>query len=113
MATSGITRRAWNAGTAEAAHHLIDPRTGRAAQTDVLQVTALAPTALEAEVLAKTAILRGSGAAHGVLAHGGVIVHDSGIVEVVPPPRLARRARAPQPQPQFRLPAEVTWAVSR
>ena len=41
------------------AHHLIDPATGRPAWTGVIQATALAPTALEAETLAKMALLRG------------------------------------------------------
>ena len=41
------------------AHHLLDPATGEPAWTGVLAATALAPTALEAETLAKTALLAG------------------------------------------------------
>jgi thiamine biosynthesis lipoprotein len=92
VATSGITRRSWTSD-AGPAHHLIDPRTGLPAATDLLQVTALAPTALEAEVLAKTALLTGGEQAHATLEHGGVIVHGSGVVEVVPPPMVAQRDR--------------------
>lgn len=68
-ATSGVTRRGW---------HLIDPGTGRPARTGVVQATALAPTALEAEVLAKAAVLSGPQAAAGHLVHGGLIVLDDG-----------------------------------
>ncbi|MFT4034455.1 MAG: FAD:protein FMN transferase [Patulibacter sp.] len=91
VATSGVRRR-WGGGE-HATHQLIDPRTGLPARTDLLQVTALAPTALEAEVLAKTAMLRGGANAHAALTHGGVVVHESGVVEIVPPPTVARRDR--------------------
>ena len=53
-ATSGVTRRGW---------HLIDPGTGRPARTGIVQATAIAPTALEAEVRAKAALLAGPAAA--------------------------------------------------
>lgn len=84
VATSGVTRRAWLDPSGGAAHHLIDPRTGRPARTGILQVTALAPTGLEAEVRAKTALLSGLEAAAGQLPHGGVIIDDRGVVAVVP-----------------------------
>ncbi|MEA2142799.1 MAG: FAD:protein transferase [Solirubrobacteraceae bacterium] len=80
VATSGTTRRRWRDG-----HHLIDPRTGRPAETGVLQVTAVAPTGLQAEVIAKTAILAGPQHAARVLVDGGVIVLAGGVVEIVPP----------------------------
>ena len=54
-ATSGTTARRWG----EDLHHLIDPRTGRPARTDLGEVSVLAPTATEAEILAKTALLLG------------------------------------------------------
>jgi thiamine biosynthesis lipoprotein len=59
VATSGIHRRRWVAG-GEEQHHLIDPRTGRPSRSDVAQVTVLAASAEEAEVLAKTALLLGA-----------------------------------------------------
>lgn len=62
-ATSGTTKRRWGDGL----HHLIDPRTGAPAITDLSEVSVLARTALEAEVLAKTALLRGSVLAAHVL----------------------------------------------
>ncbi len=85
VATSGTTRRRRDG------HHLVDPRTGRPADTGVLQVTALAPTGLRAEVLAKTALLAGPEHAARVLRDGGVIVLAGGVVEIVPP--------APNPYP--------------
>ena len=85
VATSGISRRSWLDARGRPAHHLLDPATGRPAFTGVVQATALAPTALEAEVLAKAAVLAGPDAAPGRLPHGGVIVHEDGGHEVVAP----------------------------
>lgn len=59
VATSGRDRRRWRRGEEER-HHLIDPETGRPAVTDLVQVTVVAPTAVEAEVLAKAAFLGGN-----------------------------------------------------
>ena len=47
------------ATTARVRHHLLDPSTGPAGFTGLVAVTALAPTAVEAEALAKAALLRG------------------------------------------------------
>ncbi|MGH2841846.1 MAG: FAD:protein FMN transferase, partial [Solirubrobacteraceae bacterium] len=66
-------------------HHLIDPATGRPAWTGVVQATALAPTALEAEILAKAALLAGPQRGPGLLSLGGVLVLAGGAVEVVAP----------------------------
>lgn len=54
-ATSGTTKRVWTGG-----HHLIDPRTGRPAQSDLSEVSVLAATATDAEIYAKVALLLGS-----------------------------------------------------
>lgn len=62
LATSGRDRRRWQRNGAEL-HHLIDPATGRPAVTDLLRVTAVGSDAVDAEVLAKTLFLGGSGAA--------------------------------------------------
>jgi thiamine biosynthesis lipoprotein len=77
VATSGVTRRAWAGG-----HHLIDPRTDAPARTGVLQVTALAPTGLLAEVRAKAALLSGMGGAEAWLPDGGVVVGEHGVLHV-------------------------------
>jgi len=58
IATSGRDRRHWRRGDEER-HHLIDPSTGRPAETDLVRVTVVAPTATEADVLAKTLFLSG------------------------------------------------------
>ncbi len=82
-ATSGIGRRSWTAADGSPAHHLLDPATGRPAFTGVVQATALAPTAAEAEALSKAALLSGPDAAASWLRHGGVVVADDGGVEVI------------------------------
>ena len=71
LATSGGDRRRWAGG-----HHLIDPRTGLPAVESFLRVTVAAPTAVEAEVLAKALYLGADpdGAA-------AVRVHHDGRVE--------------------------------
>ena len=63
IATSSIVRRSWRGG-----HHLLDPATGRPAWTGLLSVTALAPTTLHAETLAKAALLSGPDGARRILA---------------------------------------------
>jgi thiamine biosynthesis lipoprotein len=83
VATSGIGRRSWIDARGTPAHHLLDPATGRPAFTGVVQVTALAPTALEAEIRAKAAVLSGPDGVRAWLPDGGVIVADDGGVEVV------------------------------
>lgn len=62
LATSGTTERRWRLGGVEQ-HHLIDPRTGAPARTDLRRVTAIGRDCVEAEVLAKTLLLGGSDAA--------------------------------------------------
>jgi thiamine biosynthesis lipoprotein len=56
LATSGQDRRRWRRGEAEM-HHLIDPTTGRPAVSELLRVTAFAPSAVEAEIVAKAIFL--------------------------------------------------------
>jgi FAD:protein FMN transferase len=53
-ATSSIRRRRW-----DGLHHLIDPRTGMPADTGLEEVSVVAGTGFEAEVIAKTALLAG------------------------------------------------------
>lgn len=68
------------------AHHLIDPRSGEPAWTGLLAATALAPTTLHAETLAKVALMSGAVGASEVLErHGGLIVHKDGSVEAIGP----------------------------
>ncbi len=100
VATSGIGRRSWLDREGRPAHHLLDPFTGRPAFTGILQATALAPTALEAETLAKAALLSGPNGAQRWLRHGGVLVFDDGRHTVVNPGQATgTNWTAPQPHP--------------
>ncbi|MBN1528259.1 MAG: FAD:protein FMN transferase [Thermoleophilaceae bacterium] len=83
VATSGIGRRSWEGRDGRPAHHLLDPATGRPAFTGVVQATAIAPTALEAEVRAKAALLSGPERAASWLPYGGALVLDDGTPEVL------------------------------
>ena len=81
-ATSGIGRRCWRRADGRPAHHLLDPASGEPAFTGIVQATALAPSALMAEVYAKSALLAGPDRAPEWLPHGGVLVYDGGAAEV-------------------------------
>jgi thiamine biosynthesis lipoprotein len=59
VATSGSIKRQWIVGDTRY-HHLIDPRERASAVSDLLTVSVVAPTATQADVLAKTAFLLGS-----------------------------------------------------
>jgi FAD:protein FMN transferase len=92
VATSGISRRSWLDGDGRPAHHLLDPASGRPAFTGVVQVSALAPTGVQAEALSKAALLSGPDRARARLTHGGVVVYDDGTFDVIDPPGLALEA---------------------
>ncbi len=92
VATSGITRRSWIDPDGRPAHHLINPATGSPAWTGVTQVTAIAPTGVEAEVRAKAALLSGPQGAARWLVHGGVVVLDDNRVVPVGIDGLTGRA---------------------
>jgi FAD:protein FMN transferase len=87
VATSGTSIHRWNVG-GRVAHHLIDPRTGRSAATDVVQSTVIAGTALRAEVLAKSAVVAGKGAGLAVLdrarVQGALVLTDRDEVLALP-----------------------------
>ncbi len=83
VATSGIGKRSWLGPDGSPAHHLLDPGTGRPAFTGVVQVTAIAPTATEAEARSKAALLSGPEGAARWLPDGGVIVLDDGEIRVM------------------------------
>ncbi len=88
VATSGLGARLWTRPGGGYAHHLLDPATGEPAWTGLISVTALAPTALEAETLAKAALLSGPDPGRRLLgSYGGLLVHDDGDVETVGPCR--------------------------
>ena len=66
VATSSVVKRSWKQGDVEQ-HHLIDPRTGKPAETPWLCVTAFAPKAVEAETFAKAILIAGPGGAQAIL----------------------------------------------
>ena len=74
LATSGSDRRSWAGG-----HHLIDPRTGAPAESPYLRVTVAAPSAVDAEVLAKAIFLGADpGGATAVLVRHDGTVEETG-----------------------------------
>jgi thiamine biosynthesis lipoprotein len=84
-ATSAIGRRSWLGAGGRPAHHLLDPATGCPAFTGIVQVTALAPTGVEAEMRSKAALLSGPSGATDWLVDGGLVVLDDGTQQVVEP----------------------------
>ena len=59
IATSGKDYRRWVRNGVQQ-HHIIDPRTGLPAETDILTATVIAPTSMEAEAMAKAVMISGS-----------------------------------------------------
>jgi thiamine biosynthesis lipoprotein len=93
VATSGIASRLWRHGNGFM-HHLLDPSTGKPAWTGVIQATALGDTALEAETLAKAALLSGPERGRRILERiGGLLVLDSGEILTAGPLASASTVR--------------------
>ena len=70
ISTSGTSVHRWEHPDG-VRHHLIDPRTGRPARTDVVQATVVAESALVAEALAKSAVILGSADGLDLLERAG------------------------------------------
>lgn len=81
VATSGKDYRHWTRGGIQQ-HHIIDPRTGLPAETDVLAATVIAPTVMEAEAIAKAVMISGSRAGlmrlEGDASLAGLLVLENG-----------------------------------
>ena len=87
VATSGRDYRRW-VRDGQAQHHIVDPRTAQAAQTDIVSVSVSAASAFEAEVAAKHLLILGSESAQAwmqnqsdmgvcmVLVHGQTLMND-------------------------------------
>jgi len=87
VATSGTSVHRWTVG-GRPRHHLIDPRTGLPAVTDVAQATVITGSALRAEALAKAAIIAGSVQGFALLerarVRGAVILTERGETLALP-----------------------------
>lgn len=81
VATSGWDYRCWQQGTARQ-HHIIDPRSGHPANTDVLTATIVAPHAWQAEAAAKAVLILGSRTGlHWLVEHpelAGLLICENG-----------------------------------
>ena len=87
ISTSGIARRYWWQGNT-LRHHLLDPRTGLPAQSDLWSVTVVADRCEQAEVAAKVAFILGSKPGADFLRRhriAGLLVHEDGMWEAVEP----------------------------
>ena len=87
VATSGISIHRWEVD-GKVRHHLIDPRTGLPAETDVVQATVVAGSCLRAEALAKAAVIAGAVAGFALLerarVRGAILLTDRGEVLALP-----------------------------
>ncbi|MBI9043509.1 MAG: FAD:protein FMN transferase [Anaerolineaceae bacterium] len=59
VATSGVDFRVWNQGEVQR-HHIINPQIGLPAESDLISVTIVAPSVIEAEMAAKLVLIKGS-----------------------------------------------------
>ena len=71
LATSSIGGRQWHRG-GRMLHHVIDPRTGTAAESDLHSVTVRAPSAAMADVAAKVVLVLGGGSGTVYLLERGL-----------------------------------------
>ncbi|HEY2430423.1 MAG TPA: FAD:protein FMN transferase [Acidimicrobiales bacterium] len=86
VATSTSLRRRWWID-GDLHHHLIDPQTGLPSDTDINLACVVARQAVDAEVLAKAVLLRGSAHAFDILGGTGVeglAVDQTGAVQATP-----------------------------
>ncbi len=87
IATSGIAHRHWWQGNT-LRHHILDPRTGLPAQSDLRSVTVVADRCEQAEVAAKVAFILGSRFGADFLRRhriAGLLAHEDGTWEAVEP----------------------------
>jgi thiamine biosynthesis lipoprotein len=87
IATSGIAHRHWWQGNT-LRHHLLDPRTGLPAQSDLWSVTVVTDRCEQAEVAAKVAFILGSRQGAAFLRKhriAGLLVHEDGTWDTVEP----------------------------
>lgn len=71
IATSGVTKRRGENGK-DAWHHIIDPRTGLPAETNILTATVTSDTGVNADVYAKVIVIAGYEQAKSLKDNGGI-----------------------------------------
>lgn len=94
MATSTVTKRRWELNGRDR-HHLIDARTGRSSSSSLRTVTTVAPSCVQADVAAKTALLLGDEGMEfldGRGMFGFAVRHDGSTVQTTYWPNLGREA---------------------
>ena len=84
LATSGTTVRRWLAGEVSL-HHIVDPRTGRPAETHWRTVTVVGPTCVDANIASTAAVVLGAEAPAWLAARGlpARLVREAGEVTYV------------------------------
>ena len=109
IATSGIAHRHWWQGQT-LRHHLLDPRTGLPAQSDLWSVTVVADRCEQAEVAAKVAFILGSEQGVDFLRRhriAGLLVREDGTWETVEPWPVRAEASSPSLPHATPAPTEV------
>jgi thiamine biosynthesis lipoprotein len=81
--------------------HIVDPRTGRAADTDVLSATALAGSGTVSDLLSTALLVAGSGRARAILdaypgARAVLLVREGGALTILASASLEKRLRIEQ-----------------
>jgi thiamine biosynthesis lipoprotein len=85
VATSSRLRRRWTRGD-EHLHHLLDPASGRPADTGIAAITVVAGTAAGAEVLTKAAFVAGPRVGAAIVADAGatgLLLLDDGTITML------------------------------
>ncbi len=95
VATSSTLRRRWIANSQQR-HHLLDPATGRSAETDLVSATACSTVTWWAEVAAKVALMAGSNEALALLREfntPGIVITADGRVLTAGTPAMPEPIR--------------------
>jgi thiamine biosynthesis lipoprotein len=71
VATSGITKRMGKTENGSW-HHIIDPRNGKPAKTDILTISLIADNAVKADVYAKCLVILGSDSVEALIKKLGI-----------------------------------------
>ena len=86
LATSGVDYRKWETDKGRK-HHIIDPRTGNSAETDLLTVSIMMADASEAEAWATTSLILGQEVAYTLMNEYGIealLINDDHHAQLTP-----------------------------